>query len=124
MPERAASFAAQFGLTVKSFDDVLADPDVDAVSVCVPSGLHADLGERALRAGKHVVVEKPMDVSLAACDRLLAAQRESGKTLAVISQHRFDLASVTTKAAMDDGNSGPLGLCRGPRALVPDPRVL
>ena len=108
VPERASSLAAQFGLTVTSFEDALADPDVHAVSVCVPSGLHADLGERALRAGKHVVVEKPMDVSLAACDRLLAAQEASGKMLAVISQHRFDLASVTAKAALDDGTLGRL----------------
>ena len=81
---------------------------MDAVSICAPSGLHADLGVRALRAGKHVVVEKPMDVSLAACDRLLAAQRESGKTLAVISQHRFDFASITVKDALDAGTLGPL----------------
>ena len=72
---------------------VLADPAIDAVTVCTPSGLHAALGVQALRAGKHVVVEKPMDITLAACDALLAAQRESGRTLAVISQHRFDRAS-------------------------------
>jgi len=105
-PERAGALAARFGLDVCEFDDLLADPRIDAVSVCAPSGRHAELGERALRAGKHVVVEKPMDVSLAACDRLLAAQRESGKRLAVISQHRFDHASTEVKAALDGGALG------------------
>ena len=108
VPERAASFAAKYGLQAQGFDAMLADPDVDAVSICAPSGLHADLGARALRAGKHVVVEKPMDVSLDACDRLLAAQRDAGRTLAVISQHRFDFASITVKDALDAGQLGPL----------------
>lgn len=108
VPERAASFAEKFGLNVQNFEALLADPNIDAVSICAPSGVHAELGTRALQAGKHVVVEKPMDVSLAACDALLAAQRESGKRLAVISQHRFDHASIVVKAALDDGTLGRL----------------
>ena len=110
VPERARAFAAEFGLRAAAWEDVLADPAIDAVSVCAPSGLHAVLGVEALRAGKHVVVEKPMDVSLAACDALLAAQRESGRTLAVISQHRFDRASQVVKQALDDGLLGDLVL--------------
>ena len=81
VPERAAAFAAQFGLEARSFEAILADPAINALTICVPSGLHAELGERALRAGKHVVVEKPMDITLAACDRLIAAQKASGKSL-------------------------------------------
>ncbi|MGI4788911.1 MAG: Gfo/Idh/MocA family protein [Janthinobacterium lividum] len=108
VPERADAMAAQFGAKALSFEAVLADPTIDAVTLCIPSGLHAELGVRALRAGKHVVVEKPMDVSLAACDRLLAAQRESGKRLAVISQHRFDHASTVIKAALEHGLLGSM----------------
>ena len=108
VPERAAAFAAQFGAEAKSFEAILADPMVDAVTVCVPSGLHAELGERALRAGKHVVVEKPMDITLAACDRLIAARKASGKIFSVISQHRFDAASVLVKDALDTGGLGRL----------------
>ena len=106
VPSKAEALAAKYGAEAKSFDDVLADPGIDAVHICVPSGLHAALGVRALEAGKHVVVEKPMDITLAACDELLAAQRESGKRLAVISQHRFDKASVDVKAALDAGLLG------------------
>ena len=108
VPERAAALADQFGAKAQSFESILADPSIDAVTICVPSGLHAELGGRALRAGKHVVVEKPMDVSVAACDALLAAQKESGKRLAVISQHRFDQASITVKAALEVNLLGPL----------------
>ncbi|MBV9848827.1 MAG: Gfo/Idh/MocA family oxidoreductase [Armatimonadetes bacterium] len=108
LPERARAFAAEFGPRPLAWADVLADPDIDAVTVCAPSGLHAALGVQALRAGKHVVVEKPMDISLAACDALLAAQRESGRRLAVISQHRFDRASRAVRAALDDGLLGDL----------------
>ena len=104
--ERAGALASRFGLDMCEFDDLLADPAIDAVCICAPSGLHADLGVRALGAGKHVMVEKPMDISLAACDRLLAAQRASGKRLAVISQHRFDRASIEVKAALDGGALG------------------
>lgn len=101
VPARAEALAAKYGAEAKTFEAVLADPSIDSVHVCVPSGLHAALGVRALKAGKHVIVEKPMDITLEACDALLAAQRESGKRLAVISQHRFDKASIDVKAALE-----------------------
>ncbi len=108
VPEKAEALAAKYGAEAKTFEAILADPAIDAVHVCVPSGLHAEIGVQALRAGKHVVVEKPMDITLDACDRLLAAQRESGRRLAVISQHRFDKASVDVKAALEAGILGPM----------------
>ena len=110
VPERAAAFAARFGCRALPLEAVLAAPDIDAVSVCTPSGLHAEIGARALAAGRHVVVEKPMDIALDACDRLLQAQRVAGRALAVISQHRFDPASVGVKRALDGGDLGPLVL--------------
>ena len=105
---KAEALAAKYGAEAKTFDAILADPNIDAVHICVPSGLHAALGVQALKAGKHVVVEKPMDITLEACDALLAAQADSGKRLAVISQHRFDKASVEVKAALDAGLLGPM----------------
>jgi len=110
VPERAAKFSAEFGCAAVSFEAILADPTIDAVSVCVPSGLHAQFGVAALRAGKHVIVEKPMDISRAACDSFIAAQRETGKKLAVISQHRFDLASILIKATLEKGELGTIVL--------------
>jgi len=110
VPERAQAFAEKYHVRALPYEEALRDPDIDAISVCAPSGLHAELGVPALTSGKHVIVEKPMDVTLDACDRLMAAQRESGKTFAVISQHRFDAASLGVKELMDGGELGSLVL--------------
>lgn len=116
LPDRAEALAAEFGLTVMSFEEILSNPDIDAVTVCVPSGRHAEVGVPALLAGKHVIIEKPMEVTLEACDRLLAAQRTSGRTLAVVSQHRFDRAAQLVHEAVSEGRLGTLVLaeCRVP----------
>ena len=110
VPERAQALAAEFGITAAPYADVLADPTIDAVTVCTPSGSHAEVGVPALLAGKHVIVEKPMDVSVEACDRLLAAQASSGATLAVVSQHRFDAASQVVRSAVAGGDLGRIVL--------------
>lgn len=99
--ERARAFAEKFGLVVATWAEVLADPEIDVVTLCTPSGHHGELAAAALLAGKHVVLEKPMEVSVAACDSLLAARRATGRHLAVISQHRFDPASQTLRQLMD-----------------------
>ncbi|MEW2519190.1 Gfo/Idh/MocA family protein [Actinacidiphila alni] len=104
---RARTLAGEYGCD--ALDDLgaaCARADVDAVAVCLPSGLHADAAVLALRAGKHVVVEKPLDVSLAAADRIAAAERESGRTVAVISQRRFQPAAAFVHRAVTDGRLG------------------
>jgi predicted dehydrogenase len=86
----------------------LARPDIDAVAICTPSGSHADLAIASLRAGKHVVVEKPVDVTVEAADRLLEAERSTGRRITVISQHRFDESSRLVHHAVVDGRFGTL----------------
>jgi len=103
---RAAAFAEKFKLKVATLEEVLADPAIDVVTLCTPSGHHGELAARMLRAGKHVVVEKPLEVSVAACDALLAVQRESRHRLAVISQHRFDPASQAVRRLLDERTLG------------------
>jgi predicted dehydrogenase len=105
---RARAMAEQFGVSkvYASDADLLADPSVDVVCLCTPSGMHADGAVAAMRAGKHVVVEKPMEISLAACDRIIRAADETGKKLTVISQHRFDLASQLAKQKLSAGDLG------------------
>lgn len=89
--DRARAFTDQFGgEPFADLDRALARPDVDVVTICVPSGLHAEVGCRAAAAGKHVLVEKPIDVTLEAADRLIDAAARAGVTLGVVSQHRFD----------------------------------
>lgn len=106
-PDRAAGLAGEYqARALGDLDHALALPDIDAVAICTPSGNHADLAEAALRAGKHVVVEKPLDVSLEAGRRVARAERESGRTVAVISQHRFDPSSLLVDQAIRDGRLG------------------
>ena len=110
-PESAKSLAGAFGCAAEpDLGTLLARDDVDVVSVCVPSGLHADVGVRAAEAGKHLVVEKPIDVSLAAADRLIGAARAAGVAMTVISQHRFDPGLVELRRLLDGGALGRLVL--------------
>lgn len=97
--------AEEYTTDVEGFLD---KPDIDAVAVCTPSGAHAALAVAALEAGKHVLIEKPIDVSLEAADRIIAAERASGKKVAVISQHRFDRATARVAAAVEAGSLGTL----------------
>jgi len=107
----AAAFAAARGCAAEpGLDQLLARPDVDVVCVCVPSGLHAEVGVRAAMAGKHLVVEKPIDVTLAAADRLIEAARTAGVALTVISQHRFDPGLIELKRLLGDEALGRLVL--------------
>jgi UDP-N-acetyl-2-amino-2-deoxyglucuronate dehydrogenase len=107
----ATAFAAARGCAAEpDLDALLARGDVEVVCVCVPSGLHAEIGTRAARAGKHLVVEKPIDVSLAAADRLIEAAHAAGVALTVISQHRFDSGLTELKRLISDGVLGRLVL--------------
>src|SRR5215472_10646863 len=110
-PERTKSLAARHDCAAEpDLEALLARDDVDVVSVCVPSGLHAEVGIRAAAAGKHLVVEKPLDVSLAAADRLISAARAAGVVMTVMSQHRFDKGLIELRRLMDDGRLGRLVL--------------
>ena len=107
---KAQALADAYGVAVATDDlaAVLARDDVDAVSVCTPSGVHADGAVAALEAGKHVVVEKPLDITLKAADRVQDAEKRTGKTVAVISQHRFDRSTEKVLGAVRDGRLGTL----------------
>ena len=109
VPEKAKAFAEERGVAWEAdLDALLARRDIDVVSVCVPSGLHADIGVRVARAGKHLVVEKPIDVTVAAADRLLDAAESAGVLLTVISQHRFDAGPRRLRELVDEGRLGRL----------------
>ncbi len=107
---KAEALAEKYGASSSSSDlaAVLARDDIDAVTVCTPSGLHADVAVAVLDAGKHVVIEKPIDVSLAAADRILAAETRSGKVATVISQHRFDKSTEKVLGSIAEGTLGTI----------------
>jgi len=113
-PDVAArdALAAATGATgYTTLPEALADPAVGLVAICTPSGLHAADAVLALAAGRHVLVEKPVDVTLQPARQLLAAAREAagrGLVTSVISQHRFDPASVAVAEAVAAGRFGVL----------------
>ncbi|HEX2741991.1 MAG TPA: Gfo/Idh/MocA family oxidoreductase [Rubrobacter sp.] len=109
VPELAEKLAAEYGSSWHtSLEDMLSGAEVDAVCVCTPSGMHADHAIAALESGKDVVIEKPVDVTLKAADRLLDVQRATGRKVAVVSQHRFDPATLAVREAVSNGEFGRL----------------
>ena len=93
------------------YHELLQRDEINVVSVLTPSGMHAEIGIAAAQAGKHVIVEKPMDISLKQADALIAACRQAGVKLCCISQHRFDFAIEDLKQAIADGKLGALNFC-------------
>lgn len=107
--EGAERFAAEHG--IRGFSDLsefLADPDLDVVTVCTPSGAHFDPAVAALAAGKHVIVEKPLEIATERIDRMIAAAEASGKMLASVLNCRFTPAVDAFKTAVDAGRCGKL----------------
>ena len=92
-------------------EGLLALDDVDVVALCTPSGLHVDGAVAAARAGKHVISEKPMAITLDGVDRMIRACREAGVTLSVIFQYRFNRDALRMKRALDAGLFGRPVLC-------------
>jgi UDP-N-acetyl-2-amino-2-deoxyglucuronate dehydrogenase len=89
-----------------SFDDMLLRPDLDMVILCTPSGLHPEQAVAAARAGKHVITEKPMAITLEGADRMIRVCRERGVTLSVIYQYRYNRDALRLKRAVEAGLFG------------------
>jgi UDP-N-acetyl-2-amino-2-deoxyglucuronate dehydrogenase len=110
--EQRERVAGQLGLPtggnlhVDSLHDALHSREIDAVAVCTPSGRHAEVAIEALDHGADVLIEKPVDVSTAAARRIRAAQQANGKTVGVVSQHRFDPGNMAIRSAIEDGRFG------------------
>jgi len=109
---RARRFAAEYGAQAcyTDYRALLARPDIDIVSVCTPSGLHAPMTLDALAAGKHVIVEKPIALSTADADRMIAAARAAGRKLCVILQNRYNPPMQEAYHAIRAGKLGRLYL--------------
>jgi scyllo-inositol 2-dehydrogenase (NADP+) len=91
---------------VRHVEQVCADPDVDLVVLATPSNVHAGLSVQALEAGKNVVTDKVMCLSLAECDRMIAAAEGSGKLLTVFQNRRWDGDFLTLRQLISDGDLG------------------
>lgn len=106
--ERAARRAAQAGgaRPVTSYDEVLADPEVDAVEICTPHHLHPAAVVAAARAGKHILCQKPLAKTIAECDAMIDAARDAGVVLFYGEIMRTMPAADVARAAIAGGRIG------------------
>lgn len=110
-PERMAEFASKYQLkTYADYQEVLDDPSVDTVLITLAPGVHVDYALKAVAAGKNIILEKPMDIDVAKCLRLIEECRKNGLGLAVIFQNRYTAAARSVKQALDQGLLGKVFL--------------
>jgi len=108
-PGRAEQLAAdRGGRPYPSLTVALAAEQIDIVVVCTPTGRHGEVAIEALEAGKHVIVEKPAEITVSRTDEIIQARQKAGTLVTVISQHRFDPSTETTLAAVERGELGRL----------------
>ncbi|MET8756028.1 Gfo/Idh/MocA family oxidoreductase [Streptomyces sp. NPDC004667] len=121
-PDRAAAFAARFGgEPVASYEELLARPDVTAVYLCLPTMLHAGWAERALRAGKHVLVEKPLATRGADAERLYALARSRSLVLLENFMFLHHGTQRTVSALLEAGTLGTLRSLSAAFTIPPRP---
>jgi UDP-N-acetyl-2-amino-2-deoxyglucuronate dehydrogenase len=109
--DRARALADERGIPAfRTIEELLAGTDSDVVAVCTPSGLHPAHGIAAARAGKHVVAEKPMAISLADADALVQACDAAGVHLFVVKQNRLNPPIQLLRRAVEKGRFGRIYL--------------
>lgn len=91
-----------------NYQEMLKKADIDAVSICTPSGMHTDFGIEAALAGKHVFIEKPIDVNLEKADLLIKTCQNQGVKLGIIFQRRYSEGVMALKKLLDQGKLGKL----------------
>lgn len=109
--ERREAFGKKYGIPVMDSEEALWESETELVSVCTPSGTHAGFAVAALRAGKHVAVEKPLALNVADCQKIIGEAKRARKLCAPISQLRFSETVRRVRAAVEEGKLGRLTLC-------------
>jgi len=106
IPEAAQTLADQYGAQVRSTDEIIADPSIDAVLIATSTDTHSDLIEAATAAGKAVLCEKPVDLSLSRAQACQAAVQPTGQPVMIGLNRRFDPGFSAMKQAVVDGEIG------------------
>jgi predicted dehydrogenase len=110
-PEKAKGFAEKFNCRGYSdIEEFLVHPGLDIVSICSPSGAHLDTAIAAAKAGKHVIVEKPLEITPERCDQIIDACDKAKVTLSGIFQSRFSEVAGLVKSTLEQGRFGTLVL--------------
>lgn len=105
--QRAVQMAEQYGgKAYSSLDELLADPEIEAVSVCVANVAHCEVTLKALKAGKHVLCEKPMAITIDECEEMVRTAEECGKKLMIGQNQRLAAAHVKARKMVEDGVIG------------------
>lgn len=108
-PRRLKLFAEQYGVrTYDCAEDLLARSDIDCVLIALPHDLHSEATVEAARSGKHILLEKPMAVTLEECDEILAAVAANGVTLSVGQSYRYTDGPWHAKRILDQEDMGSL----------------
>ena len=104
---RAEELAQKYGgKAFASYEELLQDPEIEAVSVCAANSVHAEITVAALNAGKHVLCEKPMATTLEDCEAMVAAAQKNGKYLMIDQNQRLAKAHVEAKKMIEGGTIG------------------
>lgn len=107
--EKADAFAALHACTARpTLDALLSDPAIDIVCICTPSGAHLDVALSCIRAGKHCLIEKPLEVTTERCDAIIEAAEKAGVKVGVIFNSRFHDAAMRIKRSVDEGRFGDM----------------
>jgi predicted dehydrogenase len=117
-PERGAKYSAQYGIAFEpDLDRLLARDDIDAVFITSPTNQHAEHAVSAAQAGKHILLQKPMALTLADCDRIIAAVAQYGVRFSLCYQMRADPVNQKIKALLDEGAVGKVAVVRRRHAI-------
>lgn len=109
IPEKAQAFADKYGAKpYTSYEEMLAKEDIEVVTIATPSDLHAPIGIAAAKFGRHVMVEKPMAMTLKSADELIQTCKDNGVKLEVIHQNRFNKSVKLMRNALEEGRFGKL----------------
>ena len=107
--KKARAMGEKYGIDwYTDFNEILRRDDIDIVNISVPSGLRRDIAIPAAKAGKHIISEKPLEVTLEKCDEIIKAARDNNVKLGVIFQSRFSDDAKVLKKALDKGKFGKL----------------
>ncbi|WP_293891063.1 MULTISPECIES: Gfo/Idh/MocA family protein [unclassified Sphaerochaeta] len=109
VPGKAEVFCSKYGAVGYSdLDAFLSDPAIDVVTITTPSGLHMQGAVSAAKAKKHVIVEKPLEVTIEKCDEIIEAARLNNVKLAGIFQSRFHQGAILMKQAVEENRFGTI----------------
>ncbi len=107
--EKAKGFAEKYNAEMYiEYDKMLENPDIDVINICTPNAQHADMAVQAIEKGKHVMIEKPIALTLEDADRIIEAAEKAGVKASAVHQNRFNDAIQQTRKAMEEDQFGKM----------------